>query len=163
MDWETRTGEDGALKKQVEYFQDTIDKTMELRDETDEPEEFIRLEERIIALREARDRTIMQKEMEEGRHAQEEDISRFRKFVKWVVEEKVGLTGIAVSTAGLITALLIHVRGAIVGAAKATGKIAKALANLAKKGAPILVPVLNAVATALSWSGKGTAWLTSNL
>jgi ABC-type proline/glycine betaine transport system ATPase subunit len=163
MDLESRVGNDGALQKQIEYFQDTINKTMELRDETDDIEEFINLEERIVALREARDRTVMQKELEEGRQAQVEDISRFRKFVKWLEKEKVGLTGIAVSSAGLITALLIHARGAIVGTAKATSKVAKALANIAKKGAPILIPVLNAIATALSWGAKGIAWLASHL
>ena len=163
MDLESRVGNDGALQKQIEYFQDTINKTMELRDETDDTEEFINLEERIVALKEARDRTVMQKELEEGRQAQVEDISRFRKFVKWLEKEKVGLTGIAVSSAGLITALLIHARGAIVGTAKATSKVAKALANIAKKGAPILIPVLNAIATALSWGAKGIAWLASHL
>jgi hypothetical protein len=161
MDLESREGDDGALQKQVEYFQDTINKTMKLRDETDDTEEFINLEERLVALREARDRTVMQKELEEGRQAQV--ISRFRKFVKWLGKEKVGLTGIAVSSAGLITALLIHVRGAIVGTAKATSKVAKALANIGKEGAPILVPVLNAISTALSWGAKGIAWLASHL
>ena len=136
---------------------------MELRDETDETVEFLNLEERIVALREARDRTVMQKELEEGRQAQEEDISRFRKLVKWLGEEKVGLTGIAVSTASLITALLIHARGAIIGKAKETSKVEKALANIAKKGAPILVPILNAIATALSWGAKVIAWLASHL
>ena len=163
MDLESRTGDDGALQKQLEYFQDTINKTMELRDETDDTEEFLNLEERIVALREARDRTVMQKELEEARQAQEEDISRFRKFMKWLGEEKVGLTGIAVSTASLITALLIHARGAIIGTAKVTSKVAKALANLAKKAGPILVPILNAIATALSWGAKGITWLASHL
>ncbi|CAB4003984.1 Hypothetical predicted protein [Paramuricea clavata] len=136
---------------------------MELRDETDDTEEFINLEKRIVALREARDRTVMQKELEEGRQAQVEDISRFHKFVKWLGEEKVGLTGVAVSTAGLITTLLIHARGAIIETAKSTSKVAKALAKLAKKAGPILIPVLNAIATALSWGAKGIAWLASNL
>jgi hypothetical protein len=163
MDLESRTGDDSALQIQLEYFQDTINKTMDLRDETNDPEEFINLEERIVALREARDRTVMQKELEEARQAQEEDISRFHKFVKWLGEEKMGLTGIAVSTASLITALLIHARGAIIGTAKATSKVAKALANLAKKAASILVPILNAIATALSWGAKGIAWLASHL
>jgi hypothetical protein len=163
MDLESRTGDDGALQKQLEYFQDTINKTMELGDETDDAEEFLNLEERIVALREARDRTVMQRELEEGRQAQEEDISRFHKFVKWLGKEKVGLTGVAVSMAGLITTLLIHARGAIIGTAKATSKVAKALANLAKKAGPILVPILNAIATALSWGAKGIAWLASHL
>ena len=76
-----------------------------------------------------------------------------------------GLTGIAVSTASLITALLIHARGAIIGTAKATSKVAKALIinHLAKKAGPILVPILNAIATALSWGAKGIAWLASHL
>ncbi|CAB3977554.1 Hypothetical predicted protein [Paramuricea clavata] len=134
----------GVLDPTDTMDQDTINKTMELRDETDDPEEFIRLEESIIALREAMDWTIMQKELEEGK-------------------EKMGLTGIAVSTAGLITALLILARGEIVGTAKATSKVAKALATIAKKGAPNLVPVLNSIATALLWGAKGIAWLASNL
>jgi hypothetical protein len=163
MDLESRTGDDGALQKQLEYFQDAINKTMELRDKTDNPEEFLNFEERIVALREARDRTVMQKELEEARQAQEEDISRLRRFMKWLGEEKVGLTGIAISTASLITALLIRARGAIIGTAKATSKVAKALANLAKKAGPILVPILNAIATALSWGAKGVAWLASHL
>ena len=83
--------------------------------------------------------------------------------MKWLGKEKVGLTGVAVSAAGLITTLLVHARGAIVGTAKATSRVAKALANLAKKAGPVLVPVLNAVATALSWGAKGIAWLASHL
>jgi hypothetical protein len=79
--------------------------------------------------------------------------------VKWLGEEKLGLTGVAVSTASLITALLIHARGAIIGTAKATSEVAKALANLAKKGAPILVSILTAIATALSWGAKGVLWV----
>jgi hypothetical protein len=59
MDFQSCVGDEGALRKQLEYFQDTINKTMELRDETDDTEEFLRLEERIVALREARDRTVM--------------------------------------------------------------------------------------------------------
>jgi hypothetical protein len=163
MDWESRLGENGALQKQIELFQDSINKTMELRDETDDTEEFIVLEERIVALRGARDRTVMQKELEKGRQAQEEDISRFHNFAKWAKANMVDLAGLTLSTAGLITALLIHARGAIVGAAKATGKVAKALANVAKTGAPVLVPVLNAIATVLSWGAKGIAWLASHL
>ena len=126
-------------------------------------EEYTYLTERTDALREARDRTLNQRVLEEARGEQLQDISRLRRFIDWVGKEKVGLTGVAVSTAGLITALLIHARGAIVGTAKATGKVAKALANIAKKAAPILVPILNGIATALSWGAKGVAWLASNL
>ncbi|CAB4006267.1 Hypothetical predicted protein [Paramuricea clavata] len=121
------------------------------------------IEERIDSLKEARDRTLEQRTVEEAGEAQLKDISRLRRFVKWLGEEKVGLVGIAVSTASLITALLIHARGAIVKTAKVTGKVATALANLAKKAGPILVPILNTIATALSWGAKGIAWLASHL
>ncbi|CAB4039021.1 Hypothetical predicted protein [Paramuricea clavata] len=146
---EGRTGSKGALQIQADYF--------------NEATEYNALIERIDSLKEARDRTLEQRVLEETREAQLEDISRLRKFVKWLGEEKVGLTGIAISTAGLLTTILIHARGAIVKTAKATGKVAKALANLAKKAGPILVPILSAVATALSWGAKGVAWLASHL
>ncbi|CAB4011059.1 Hypothetical predicted protein [Paramuricea clavata] len=200
---EGRTGPNGALQVQADYFNEAINETVkraasvegttqynalieiidslkEARDRTLEQrvveeareaqlEDISRLRrfikwlgynaliEIIDSLKEARDRTLEQRVVEEAREAQLEDISRLRRFIKWLGEEKVGLAGIAISTASLITALLIHARGAIVKTAKATGKVAKALANLAKKAGPILVPILNAIATALSWGAKGVA------
>ena len=126
-------------------------------------EEYTHLTERTDALREARVRTLNQRVLEEARGEQLQDISRLRRFIDWVGKEKVGVAAIAVSAASLVTSLLIQARGAIVGTAKATGKVAKALARLAKKAAPILVPILNGIATALSWGAKGVAWLASNL
>ncbi|CAB4001518.1 Hypothetical predicted protein [Paramuricea clavata] len=148
---EGRTGPNGALQIQADYFNEAINETVE------GVTEYNALIERIDSLKEARDRTLEQRTVEEAREAQLEDISRLRKFIDWVGKEKVGLVGIAVSTASLITALLIHARGAIAKTARATGKVAKALANLAKKAGPILVPILNAIATALSWGAKGIA------
>ncbi|CAB4003574.1 Hypothetical predicted protein [Paramuricea clavata] len=159
---EGRTGPNGALQIQADYFNEAIGETVERATEAEGTTEYNSLIERIDSLKEARDRTLS-REQEEAREAQLEDISRLRRFIDWVEKEKVGLVGIAVSTASLITALLIHARGAIVKTAKATGKVAKALANLAKKAGPILVPILNAIATALSWGAKGIAWLASNL
>ncbi|CAB3980248.1 Maverick integrase [Paramuricea clavata] len=161
--WSSRIGENGALQKQVDHFNETIYETIEMRDQADDIEEYRRLDSRVEALRKARDKTAFQRELEEVRFKQVEDISRFKRFKDWLGENKVGLTGIAVSTAALITTLIVGTRGAIIGAAKATGKVAKALANLARKGAPILIPVLNALATALSWGAKGITWLASNL
>ncbi|CAB3978384.1 Hypothetical predicted protein [Paramuricea clavata] len=160
---EGRTGPNGALQIQADYFNEAIGKTVERTTSAEGTTEYNSLIERIDSLKEARDRTLGQRTIEEAREAQLEDISRLRKFIDWVGKEKVGLVGIAVSTASLITALLIHARGAIVGTAKVTGKVAKALANLAKKAGPILVPILNAIATALSWGAKGIAWLASHL
>ncbi|CAB4024640.1 Hypothetical predicted protein [Paramuricea clavata] len=161
--WSSRIGENGALQKQVDHFNETIYETIEMRDQADDIEEYRRLDSRVEALRKARDKTAFQRELEEVRFKQVEDISRFKRFKDWLGENKVSLTGIAVSTAALITTLIVGTRGAIIGAAKATGKVAKALANLARKGAPILIPVLNALATALSWGAKGITWLASNL
>ncbi|CAB4027863.1 Hypothetical predicted protein [Paramuricea clavata] len=160
---EGRTGPNGALQIQADYFNEAINETVKQAGSVEGVTEYNALIERIDSLKEARDRTLEQRVVEEAREAQLEDISRLRKFIDWVGKEKVGLVGIAVSTASLITALLIHARGAIVKTAKTTSKVAKALANLAKKAGPILVPILNAVATALSWGAKGIAWLASNL
>ncbi|CAB3978278.1 Hypothetical predicted protein [Paramuricea clavata] len=160
---EGRTGPNGALQIQADYFNEAIGKTVERATEAEGTTEYNSLLERIDSLKVARDRTLEQRTVEEAREAQLNDISRLRKFIDWVGKEKVGLVGIAVSTASLITALLIHARGAIVKTAKVTGKVAKALANLAKKAGPILVPILNAIATALSWGAKGVAWLASHL
>ncbi|CAB3977699.1 Hypothetical predicted protein [Paramuricea clavata] len=160
---EGRTGPNGALQIQADYFNEAIGETVERATSAEGTTEYNSLLERIDSLKEARDRTLEQRTVEEAREAQLKDISRLRRFVKWLGEEKVGLVGIAVSTASLITALLIHARGAIVKTAKVTGKVAKALANLAKKAGPILVPILNAIATALSWGAKGISWLASHL
>ncbi|CAB3999700.1 Hypothetical predicted protein [Paramuricea clavata] len=160
---EGRTGPNGALQIQADYFNEAINETVKQAGSAKGTTEYNSLLERIDGLKEARDRTLEQRVVEEAREAQLEDISRLRKFIDWVGKEKVGLAGIAVSTASLITTLLIHARGAIVKTAKTTGKVAKALANLAKKAGPILVPILNAIATALSWGAKGIAWLASHL
>ncbi|CAB3987952.1 Hypothetical predicted protein [Paramuricea clavata] len=160
---EGRTGPNGALQIQADYFNEAIGETVERSTSAEGTTEYNSLIERIDSLKEARDRTLEQRTIEEAREAQLKDISRLRRFIDWVGKEKVGLAGIAVSTAGLITALLIHARGALVKTGKATGKVAKALANLAKKAGPILLPILNAIGTALSWGAKGVAWLASNL
>jgi hypothetical protein len=160
---EGRTGSNGALQIQADYFNEAIGKTVERAASVEGTTEYNSLIERIDSLKEARDRTLEQRTVEEAREAQLEDISRLRRFVDWVGKEKVGLFGIAVSTASSITALLIQTRGVIVQTAKFTGKVAKALANLAVKAGPILVPILNAIATALTWGAKGIAWLASNL
>ena len=162
-DLRSRIGPTGALQIQADYFNETIGETVDRVGNAKGVTEYNALIERIEGLKEARDRTLEQRVLEETKEEQLEDISRLRRFVKWLGKEKVGLTGVAVSVAGLITTLLVHARGAIVGTAKATSKVARPLANLAKKAGPILVPILNAIATALSWGAKGIAWLASHL
>ncbi|CAB4015171.1 Hypothetical predicted protein [Paramuricea clavata] len=162
---EGRTGPNGALQVQADYFDEAIGRirTVEQATSAEGTTEYNALLERIDSLKEARDRTLKQRVLEETREAQLEDISRLRKFVKWLGEEKVGLTEIAISTAGLITTLLVHARGAIVKTANTTSKLAKALANLAKKAGPLLAPFLNVLASALKYGATGVAWLASHL
>jgi hypothetical protein len=160
---EGRTGQKGALQIQADYFNKVIGETVELAGLAEGATEYDALMERIDSLKEARDQTLKQRVVEEAREEQLKDISRLRRFTDWAGKEKVGLAGVAVSTAGIITTLLVHARGAIIGTAKATSKLSKALAELAKKASPILVPIINGVATALSWGAKGVAWLASNL
>jgi hypothetical protein len=162
-DLESRIGPTGALQIQADYFNDAIGETVDRVNDVQGVTEYNALIERIEGLREARDRTLKQRALEETREEQLNDISRLRRFVDWFGKEKVGLTGVAVSVAGLITTLLVNARGALASTAKATSRVAKALATIAKKGASILVPVLNAIATALSWGAKGIAWLASHL
>jgi hypothetical protein len=162
-DLRSRIGPTGALQIQADYFNEAIGETVDRVSDAKGVTEYNAIIERIEGLKEARDRTLKQRALEETKEEQLNDISRLCKFVKWLGKEKVGLIGVAVSAAGLITTLLVHARGAIVGTAKATSSVAKALANLAKKAGPVLVPVLNTIAAALSWGAKGIAWLASNL
>ena len=130
---ESRIGPTGALQIQADYFNNAIGETVDRVNDVQGVTEYNAVIERIEGLKVARDKTLEQRALEEAREEQLNDISRFRRFKEWLGEEKVGLVGIAVSTAGLITTLLIHARGEIVGTAKTTSKVAKALANIAKK------------------------------
>ena len=151
------------LKAQAEHIEKTIANTLvelEMEQTYDRQNE---LEERIIGLREARDLTLKQKELEEVREQQEEDISRLQKFKKWAKENIVGLSAIAISTAGIITTIIIGARKAIYKGSQATGKFAKALYNLDKKLGSLIAPILNILAQAISLGAKGLTWLASNL
>ncbi|CAB4014921.1 Hypothetical predicted protein [Paramuricea clavata] len=127
---EGRTGPNGALQVQADYFNEAIGRTVVQAAEAEGTTEYNALLERIDSLKEARDRTLEQRVLKEPERR------------SWKIFPDYG---------------------AIVKTAKATGKVAKALANLAKKAGPILVPILNAVATALSWGAKEVAWLASHL
>ena len=113
------------------------------------PEEFIDLEGRVIGSQEARDKTINKIQLEEVREQLEEDIPRLQRFKKWAKENMVGLSALAVSTAGIITTIIIDARKAILHGAQATGKFAKALYNLGKKLGSLAAPILNVLAQAL--------------
>ena len=88
------------------------------------------------------------------REQQEEDISRLERFKKWAKKSIAGASAIAISIAGIITTVVIGARKAIVKGAQATSKFAKAVANLGRKLSPLIVPILNIIAQAISWGVK---------
>ena len=68
----------------------------------------------------------------------------------------------AISIAGTITTIVIGTRKALKKDAQATGIFAKAVYNLGKKLGPLLAPILNIIAQAITWGTKGLARLSKN-
>ena len=75
----------------------------------------------------------------------------------------VGFSALAVSTAGIMTTIIVSARKAILRGAQATGKFAKALCNLGKNSGSLIAPLLNIIAQVISLGAKGLTWLASNL
>ncbi len=90
-------------------------------------------------------------------------INRFEKFKKWAKENITGVSAVAISVAGVITAAVIAGRDAAKKGAKAVGNLEKALANLAKKAGPAIAAILNFVAQAITWGAKALEFLSRNL
>ena len=163
IDPKSRIGDNGALQIQADHFQEALNKTIEQRDQTENPEDYIDLEERIVGLRQARAKTLEQRQLEETREPQEEGINRLQKFKDWAKENLVGLSALAISVSGIITTIIVGARKALIKGAQATGKFAKVVYKLGKKLGALLAPILNVIAQALSWGAKGLAWLANNL
>ena len=94
---------------------------------------------------------------------QENDLSRLERFKQWARENLIGFSAIAISIAGIITTVVIAGRKAVKETAKGVGSVAKALFNLGKKLGPLIAPMLNILATAVSWGVKGLEFLSKNL
>ncbi len=75
-----------------------------------------------------------QKELRE--EAERNDLTRFERFKKWAKRNITGVSAVAISVAGIITAAVMAGRNALKKAAKPVGQFGKALANFAKKAAP---------------------------
>ena len=93
----------------------------------------------------------------------ENDLSRLERFKQWARENLIGFSAIAISIAGIITTVVIAGRKAVKETAKGVGRVAKALFNLGKKLGPLIAPMLNILATAVSWGVKGLEFLSKNL
>ena len=97
------------------------------------------------------------------REIENNDLTRLERFKKWAKENMLGLSAVAITIAGIITTVIIGARGAVKTGAAATGALAKAIANLAKKAGPLLASLFTILATAISWGAQGLLWLASNL
>ena len=157
------------LQIQADHYQDAINETRARMNEIDNSSnvddmgEYIELQERVTGLETARDVTLEQVQLEETKEQQEKDISRLQKFKEWAKENIAGLSALAISIAGIITTIIVGTRKAIIKGAQATSKFAKAVANIGKKLWPLLGPLLNILAQAISLGAKGLAWLSRNL
>ena len=94
---------------------------------------------------------------------QENDLTKLERFKQWARENLIGFSAIAISIAGIITTVVIAGRKAVKESAKGVGKVAKALFNLGKKLGPLIAPILNILATAVSWGVKGLEFLSKKL
>ncbi len=86
--------------------------------------------------------------------AQRNDLTRFERFKKWAKENITGVSAVAISVAGVVTAAVMAGRDAAKKGAKAVGNFGKAHANLAKKAGPAIAAILNFVAQAITWGAK---------
>ena len=90
-------------------------------------------------------------------------LTRFERFKKWAKENITGVSAVAISVAGVVTAAVMAGRNAAKKGAKAVGQFGKALTNLAKKAGPAIAAILNFVAQAITWGAKALEFLSRNL
>ena len=95
--------------------------------------------------------------------AEGNDLTRFERFKKWAKKNITGVSAVAISVAGVVTAAVMAGRNALKKGAKAVGNFGKALANLAKKAGPAIAAILNFVAQAITWGAKALEFLSRNL
>ena len=91
------------------------------------------------------------------------DLTRLEKFKKWARENIVGVSAIAISIAGIVTAAVMGARTTVKKGGKALGKFAKGISKVFKK----LGPLFSALGTLLSkmilTGSQGLLWLSQNL
>ena len=91
------------------------------------------------------------------------DLTRLERFKKWARENIVGVSAIAISIAGIVTAAVMGARTTVKKGGKALGKFAKDVSKVFKK----LGPLFSALGTLLSKmilaGSQGLLWLSQNL
>ena len=157
--------DNGGLKVQEEYFRDLA---------RNEPNELrFKLYEKmadVCALKadEIRLRRNQRPESELARskveeEAQNNDLTRFKRFKRWAKKNLGSISIVAISVAGIITTIVMGARNAVKRGARATSKFAKSLAKIAEKAVPVLGALLNLVAKVLTLGAKAVGFLSEHL
>ena len=155
---------DEALRAQANHFDRLLKETEgQLFDKEQDADTLVKLDERVSELKKARDLVLEQRDLEQVRGEQEEDITKFQKVKKWMKENLVGLSAIGITIAGIITTIIVAGRKALATAASGLGTFGKAVIKTLKALVPVLAPLFNIIATALSWAAKGLMFLSKNL
>ena len=101
--------------------------------------------------------SILREEIEES------DMGRLEKFKRLAKDNLLGLSGIAITVAGILTTIIVASRNALKSGAKAVGQLGKALVNIGKNFGALISSLLNLVGSILAWGAKGITFLAKNL
>ena len=91
------------------------------------------------------------------------DLTRFEKFKKWARENVVGVSAIAISIAGIVTAAVMGARSVVKKGGKALGKFAKGVSKVFKKLGPLFSALGTLLSKMLLVGSQGLLWLSQNL
>ena len=91
------------------------------------------------------------------------DLTRLERFKKWARENIVGVSAIAISVAGIVTAAILGARNTVKKGGKALGKFAKGISKVFKKLDPLFSALGALISKMILVGSQGLLWLSQNL
>ena len=91
------------------------------------------------------------------------DLTRLERFKKWARENIVGVSAIAISVAGIVTAAILGARNTVKKGGKALGKFAKGISKVFKKLDPLFSALGSLISKMILVGSQGPLWLSQNL
>ena len=91
------------------------------------------------------------------------DLTRLERFKKWARENIVGVSAIAISVAGIVTAAILGARNTVKKGGKALGKFAKGISKVFKKLSPLFSALGALISKMILVGSQGLLWLSQNL
>ena len=91
------------------------------------------------------------------------DLTRLERFKKWARENVVGVSAIAISVAGIVTAAVMGARNTVKKEGKALGKFAKGVSKVFKKLGPLFAALGTLLSKMILAGSQGLLWLSQNL